>query len=451
MKQAGIMSAPAIHNDKNSPRLHIYLERYTTGSTFNTADSLILLAGGPGQKASVWHDDLETFTKSVGTVYLMEQRGVGSSSRLCGTFDDSWKVSFEPSMDPKWFSISSAANDVVMLGRKLQRRGQNVSILGVSYGGLLAARAVTIAPQVFEWLIMDSPSMIKDRFSVENDQHFWQNCLDDNTCRRKIGSVKAIRRAYHLIVSGRKTNECTKIVADIPNFLSPFLKGSVVDSGKSDRHPAMLTVPFILNILHCKDPEYFRKHIYRPMRNNRKSEFIGEGRHPFSVHNLHNSYICAAEIFEYPEPPRECQAGGKGGLADQCANWEHYLRAFHILQSHLYPLDRHRFNPIKTEHTRVVVLSGGMDLVTPPRPTIEWLKTVEAPLKVALLYKTMGHGLTPNAPCLKYLFELIGSKDDERPLLRKLVRCIQKRKCTRLDWSMPGEYSFARHWWSKLP
>ncbi|PJF18407.1 hypothetical protein PSACC_01804 [Paramicrosporidium saccamoebae] len=433
-RERGILTTPADH-ETGVGKMKIYVERYANSHT--TTNNLILLAGGPGQRSSVWRADLPHFTKFGWAVYLMDQRGVGRSTRLYNATDRTWRRRKVPSSAGD-YTITSTAHDVALLAQSLTGK---VSLLGVSYGGLLAARTVSIYPNLFAWLILDSPSMIRGRFHPSNDALFWAACSEDQHCSAKIGSVPAARRAYHRVMTGRRENQCTaKLSMDL---VRPLLRGTVSDH-QNGRHPSMLVVPLMLQAYKCSNPSFFKSRIITALRRITQSGRIREGRHTHQLHDFYNSWICVAEIFSYPHRPRQCRRG-LHTVADQCGNWQHYYRAYEVFRRALYSPDRFLYNPIKTNRTRVVVLAGALDLVTPPPATIKWLANITARAKTLLLYNDMGHALAPTAPCLNLLFRAITlSARRYMPLLR---RCLQKHNACKTGWNFDGEYSFARNWW----
>lgn len=459
-RERGLLFAPSDYHHRSTESIKIYIERYT--HTISDPDNhLILLAGGPGQRSAVWKSDLPHLIPDT-TIYLLEQRGVGHSSRLLDANDRSWRrSSWRPSHHPRRYSVSNAARDVELFARTLKGR---VSLLGVSYGGLLAARVVTLFPDRFSWLILDSPSMIRDRFRSDNDRMFWRVCQEDHFCKGQIGSVKAIRRAFHRIIEGKRKNPCCRLIRkDLPSLLRPLQRATLQDTDDGEHHPSMLIIPFILSAYKCQDYQLFRRTILQKLRRLIKRGSIPaegkntntsispnhetlEGKNTYSLHDFHNSYICTTEIFSYPRRPAECRSKARNMITDQCSNWKHYQKAARILSKYAYDLDNFRDNPIKTDRTRVVLVSGMLDLITPPPAAVRWLKSIKSRRKLALLYKTHGHALVPTAPCLQYLFKAI-SGDQEKTSLRTLLHCIRLNNNTGPNWNFSGDYSFAKYWW----
>ena len=109
--------------------------------------------------------------------------------------------------------------------------------------------------------------------------------------------------------------------------------------------------------------------------------------------------MCIGELYNYKGGlPVECETGRQVAVTDQCANYETYQDAYQKLRSFMYETDEHRLNHLDTERTKLVVLTGGMDVITPPRPVRKWLKNVLAPPEIFLwIIGTKGTG-PPQVP-----------------------------------------------------
>lgn len=450
----GIMLVPQDYHRNDDKACHIYLERYYKDHSEKEGPELhhlILLAGGPGQSSRVWHHDLTKLSQLVTpntVIYLVDVRGTGKSSKLFRARDRTWrKGRLYFSDEPRNFSVNLAAQDIGQLGQHLQKMGK-VSLLGVSFGGLVAARTVTIFPNLFERLIMDSPSMIEGRFKPENDLTFWQNCLDDRYCAGLIKSVDKIRMVYDNLITGKTKNECTEAMnrlGSLADVLRPLLRGEIrvskhnkgAQRSKSKTHPAQLVIPITLEAYHCKDPKWFKNRmlvlLHRINKKGERSEGDGDST---IINDFYNTYTCCSEIFDHRTFPRECQQGPMT-VTEQCSNWFHYQPLCERLQDHLYAPDRHQLNPIKSSKTIVIVLLGGMDLITPPLQTLNWLKGIQARKKYSFIYPNRGHGLIPGAICLEHLFRAL----DDLCAIATFKQCIKREtKSNRLDWTFIRDF-----------
>lgn len=473
----GILMVPASYDDVRGEHMTVYIERFRPPTRATTTrpkgrHHMILLSGGPGQSGALWRHELPPLLGRIPTplqagllFYTVDVRGVGKSSRLYDVHDREWRRFFDPPHDPARYSVSNAARDIALLGRLVQKDPDDkLSLLGVSFGGFLAARTVAMHPTLFDWLLMDSPSMTAGRFSAANDEGFWKNCRDDRHCRRMIGSVPAIRRAYHRVATGRRRNPCVRMIerrGGIDDWLWPLLRGEVSDAGRPTLHPSMLAVPLILHLYRCPCELYFGRVIVPHVNRIRDQGRIAVAERKdgedeaFAINQFYNSYILISELMKYPEQPDDCAgASHTATLTNQCNIWQRYYPDYLALQDHRYVPDQWRDNPVNSGRTRVVVLAGGMDLVTPSRLAMRWLRTVRARQKILLHWNTRGHVVTPDASCLSHLFAAVFAPEarERKGHLRRLARCMERtQKTIRLDWRFGGEeYAFAQDWCALL-
>lgn len=455
----GVMKVPVTYDGKGlkefpQESLQIHVESFQKDPVGRdcAGKHLILLAGGPGQSAHVWYPDLPAIAKLLSRgmrLYLLDVRGVGRSDKLCDEDDSRWRDAndeFIPPHDPARYSVTNTAHDIAQLAKLIIKRHQRtggeqvlVSLMGVSFGGMLAARAVVMCPRLFEWLILDSPSMVKGRFDEKNDIDFW-NCVIRMKLfdRRLLRSWRAGRRIYHRLVSGERNNACTEAIAEeeaIGDLLWPLFRG---ESFLQDRFQGWATaITFMLHAYKCPNPSYFQYQVLPKMRKICRSPLPlnDEGAHVqlhlakpefmHGIHEFHNAYTCISEIYRYPGIPAACGKGKLRNVADQCPNWRHYQPAFKRLAELRYPLDEFLTNPINTDRTKIVVMMGEMDVVTPPRLTQRWLEGVKSPLVSVIRYEGEGHTLFPDVPCLSKLFQMLSGEGSTLRKYRRRLREIQ--------------------------
>ena len=94
---------------------------------------------------------------------------------------------------------------------------------------------------------------------------------------------------------------------------------------------------------------------------------------------------------------------------------------------------------------------GDMDLITPPKPSIEWLGRSQVPVMILLNYRNQGHGLFPDAPCSELILQVVSKAEATKTGERQLRRCLHHVNRKPLDWHFNGEeYAFARDWLKNL-
>lgn len=481
--------------------LTIPLERYwqrPSSSSTEDADPnhhhKIMLAGGPGQRLTVWHEDLPQIMKlwlndesaSV-SIYLVDHR------RLSGPIDAA-----EITEDPSYVCTTYAAYDVALLARwiKSNFKVRTLTLMGFSYGGLWAIRTVTLFRGLFDWLLLDSPSMSRGRFERDNDKDYWEACQRAPACSKLVrladghslgGSRtrreksrsppsfhRSAQRLYGKLMDGSIVNKCVmQVLPFLYSLLGRLRQGG--QGGHGRIHQSMLIPIFTAWTTMCPCPRYYSR-VILPQLSKLDADNHGDGddradgegdtygdangsqgglesADGYEVDDFLNNYLCVNELYKYPKRPRACKRDKLVTITDQCSNHAYYRRAWKQLRHRPCPPVRRR--KLSTKHTRVVVLLGSLDLITPPRPTEHWLrKYVRAPLKLTLKWGRAGHGIVPQAPCLRRLFTLI-SQSKERSLtsldLVNLHRCVSRDRSRPLDWDFnEPPYAFAHRWMAKL-
>lgn len=453
----GKMQLPANHFDGQATGkcFNIHVERYSTSTDLLQCDQhMIVLAGGPGQSISVWYDDLYNLARIAGpltVIYLLEHRGVGKSE--CLFEDESWKIPGEVAQrmlrsgtTGDMYSTIQVAMDVVSLGTDIsaQYPGTNLILMGVSYGGIVASKAVKFAPDLFDWLVLDSPSMTFGRFSHDTDKFFWKNCLDHKNCRKHGVSSEWMSYVYDQVLSGQVKNECT-MKGTLNDQLQNLFRGEAICNNGRYYHPAMLAVPILLHAFHCPDPHFFDCLTSKLLQKTDFPDAWSTGKR-YMLNGFINALITSCEIFKFPlgsELPIECEE--QKTITDQC-------RIFKSYKENLYPcIAAAQYAPdvdeksIGSNHTGIVLLVGEMDIITPPGASITWLASSSARRKVLLKYKNFGHALLPDSPCGDMLFEALRTNS-----IHRLKRCIELANRKSLDWNFQFEFKAASKWMSVL-
>lgn len=488
-------------SSRKSPKevLQVPLERYWQRPSLSSSDVAekshhhkIMLAGGPGQRLTVWHEELPQIMELWSTdeitlsIYLVDHR------RLAEPIDGT-----DPTKDdPSYVCTTYAAYDVALLARWIKGnfRVGTLSLMGFSYGGLWAIRTVTLFSRLFDWLLLDSPSMSRGRFERNNGRDYWEACRQAPTCNGLIHSAydrsmgrsrtqgkrstsspsafhRIAQRVYGKLVDESIVNKCTTQASPfLQSLLGKLRQGGQGGHGRA--HQSMLIPIFTAWTTVCPCPHYYARKILPRLKKVSEDDHNGsnngeketredsDGNHrdtesadEYEVDVFLNNYLCVNELYKYPKRPRACREGRLITITDQCSNHVYYRRAWRQLRHR--PCPPVRRGTLSTKHTRVVVLLGSLDLITPPRPTEHWLrKHVRAPLKLKLKWGRAGHSIVPQAPCLRRLFSLI-SQNKGGALkaldLANLHRCVSRDSSRTLDWDFnEPQYAFARQWATKL-
>lgn len=415
--------------------------------------ALILLSGGPGQPMDVWQDDIPIIRSKIlknitgYSIYTIEQRGIlmekimsnpncQSTSTLdkipsnlynsTNTDDPMVLHSRESaSMDPRYYS--QTVYDVVHLGNTLKKTGvKKLMLVGVSFGAFIGARAAGIDPHLFDWVILDSPSVVdeKYRFGRDIDEMFWKKCINDRKCGKNIRwSVEKGRDLYKRAMYGSNMNECSSYLEKITNsdFFS-FIKSVALTKP--------LEAPyFIREILDCRSAPKFRKRV---------GEFINElnsdpVKEESSTSKLVNSIVVCSEIFNFknrPNPPNICKKDKVIPFYEPCRQWAYYYKDHYVgadINKLVYdPVLIEGSQQIVAEKTKFVLLTGNLDMIVSPVASERWFNDqIISPFKVHLNDPDGGHSLFAQSKCLNMAIRALITKDlNPENIKKKFTKCI---------------------------
>ena len=175
---------------------------------------LWLLQGGPGGSGADFYGLLEAFSVIAPSldIYTLDHRGVGNSTRLgCPTQEAasspaSTSVSLEEYPDciayvqQQWgeglrhFNTTQASSDLAHLIEQTRGDGEDVFVLGVSYGTYWALRYLQLVPKQPTGVILDSiapPNFYISAFDSQFDpvgKELMDACAQDAECSGRMGA-----------------------------------------------------------------------------------------------------------------------------------------------------------------------------------------------------------------------------------------------------------------------
>ncbi|AKF04187.1 alpha/beta hydrolase family protein [Sandaracinus amylolyticus] len=210
--------------------IELFVERVVAAEPSGRA--MWVLMGGPGQSGQ----DFEGLAAAIAArdpgldIYFPDHRGTGDSTRLVCTNEEApfspggahivpeeWPACRD-AMLARWgaerlahFSTTSAAHDVQHLIDLEHDEGDQVVVLGISYGTYLANRYLQIAPDQADGVVLDSMCAPDDCFLSEQD--LWEDeagrailarCTEHEACRAHLGDdpVAALATLHERVAAG---------------------------------------------------------------------------------------------------------------------------------------------------------------------------------------------------------------------------------------------------------
>ena len=162
--------------------------------TFGTGNPVLIINGGPGMNSNGFEAMAKTLSKNHQTI-IYDQRGTGKSTL--------------PILNASTVSMKLMADDIESLRRHLKI--EKWTVLGHSFGGMLASYYATLYPESIEKLILSSSggvdlkllsngSLIEAHLSpIEKDSlRYWNNKIDngDTSHASRLGRGRAMAPAY---------------------------------------------------------------------------------------------------------------------------------------------------------------------------------------------------------------------------------------------------------------
>lgn len=159
------------------------------------------LVGGPGFGAVHYLSLADWYARQGWDAYLMDYRGVGASTSLdCGTLDSRPTAHCMAQLSAEWgkglrhFSTSGAARDLGAFIEAIRKPGEQVIVVGGSYGTFVANRYLHFFPDQADAFVLKGicPPTGCSLHSEKNFnlavRHFLEGCAEDAFCGSKIGS-----------------------------------------------------------------------------------------------------------------------------------------------------------------------------------------------------------------------------------------------------------------------
>ncbi|MEP6503065.1 MAG: alpha/beta fold hydrolase [Betaproteobacteria bacterium] len=380
-------------------------------------DPVFFFAGGPGQSAIGLAGSIERFVSRLGArrdIVLIDQRGTGHSAPLqCDTptpeeglaraLDrprlvaalDACRARLEqlPWGDLRFYTTSIAMADADAVRAALG--AERVDLMGISYGTRAALEYLRMYPDHVRRVVIDGvapPDMtLPEAFDVDGRaalDALFRDCAAEKAC---AAAHPALARTWERLLAALPK---TVDVAE-PTSGKPLRLTLTSDAVKSLLRPALYT-PAVGAML---------PHAIEEAAAGRFGVLLALGAGPGGApsdlsEGEHFSVVCAEDVPRLP-PAAAGSAGlqGSQGLyRDACAHWPRgdVPAAFYTIPQSKVP---------------VLLLSGGLDPVTPPRHADRVARALGAQAR-SVLVANNGHG-TAALPCMRdALFHYIDAATD---------------------------------------
>lgn len=194
----------------NNDTLKLYYEEYGKGP------ALYILSGGPGESPEYPYRQIADSLKSFYTCIILHQRGSGKSRNI--------------PINEKTISIANYTQDIEFL--RQARGDRKITLLGVSWGGLLAMNYAASYPEFVSNLILvcsAPPSYTLWNFLYDNQFARRSRAeLDSMDLLHKIFSVKTDRELDSL----KTADPTSKEVLAYKNFMAIHVRAMYYDRNK---------------------------------------------------------------------------------------------------------------------------------------------------------------------------------------------------------------------------
>jgi proline iminopeptidase len=138
-------------------------------SVEGSGQPVLLLSGGPGTSANILDQLFHTLSKSYRCI-LLEQRGTGKSKTY--------------PMDSSTINLKNAVEDIIALLNKL--RLKKISIVGHSYGAMLAMQFASTYPGMLDKLVLVGPGVLSPDQDFAADNRRSKLSVDEILFSRKV-------------------------------------------------------------------------------------------------------------------------------------------------------------------------------------------------------------------------------------------------------------------------
>lgn len=237
---------PVDYESDESPLIPINIKKFQKPQSIDTdtQDNIWFIPGGPGQSSrtlDVYMDLLVPLSPPGAVIYAIDHRGLGKSTPLANALESEMlkRNDRNPNVLPeildrkqkqlglvvpltKVLRVENVARDLIkgvqMVKSQDQPKKSKNYVLSISYGTVIARRAVQIEPEMFEAVIFDGLAAL-ERIEISNeaDKALEDFCQMVPSCRKSLGNVPKtgshprIRSIIPTILSS--SNQCTQYFA----------------------------------------------------------------------------------------------------------------------------------------------------------------------------------------------------------------------------------------------
>lgn len=395
----GVLRVPEDRSSLASKKIGLAIARLPALDNKAHPDAVFLLAGGPGQAATLAYlPVIQQFQPLQQThdIVLVDQRGTGSSNALnCPKLDEKAflaKAAPTPEEtqqqleiclkslpgDPRYYTTQASVQDLEDVRHALGY--DQVNLIGVSYGTRLALEYLRAYPTRVRSMVLDSvvpPGWPLGLTSSADAQHsldlILQRCAAQANCQAAFPNLKGDLQQLMNTAQGSILEVSTpdpSTGSPIQILLTPDRLGSTIQMLSYTPETAAL-LPLFVHTAAAGDASRLAAQ-YLILENEMQGS-VSEG--------LYLSVVCAEDVPFYPAdlPPASTSylPDQTAGLRSQCAVWPHAR------------LDQQP-GPVSST-VPVLLLSGQADPITPPANAAQ--VAAELPNSLAVVVPGMGHNV----------------------------------------------------------
>jgi len=410
---------------------------------------LFNIPGGPGQKAAVNEANLRTsfsLFRNDTAIVLLDHRGVGKSSKILPSksdFSDLNSIAAKLPFPLQAISIDNAANDIIFLAKTLlntEYPGLPIYGHGVSYGTELLNRVVQFDPNLFHAVLLEGMSSNLG-LGHKSGYELLENCHRHPSCRPFIGSdyMRLLNLAAE-IDKNRKWNECIKEFRKLTNFRNVYSVFLQLFRNSTDAVSRTGTlrylIPLLLQLESCSDVMAIKKSLSKLEYDTLGMSEAERPRKPpllkranYEPNHFAHWYISFNE-FRDVKRGDYCNVQQPSVLCNRC-NYEVSSRDVdRIMGIHGYRPDPRSRKPISSAKTKVYVVNGVLDFITPIEGAQNYFDSINAQ-KVLIPISNGSHNVIVNRKCYRLLVQsMIGNAS-----LARAKTCFDRFNAEPLDWN----------------
>lgn len=452
-----LVLVPVDYEAENAPLIPVNIQKYSKADEIDNGNRINIwfIPGGPGQSSQTLEAFMDAFIKyspANTCIYAVDHRGLGKSTPLAN--ESEVRLLKQSTKDPsvlvkildkkqrqlgllapltRVLRVENVARDLLKAVTMVKRQDSPAKsrnfLFSVSYGTVIARRALQIGPDVFESAILDGFAAIERiEHSNEADRALQEFCDMTPSCKNQLNDISVAKDKIKI----RKL--IPRILTSGPNHCISHFQTVLSNHGLCGGLHAMLNsaltqdetivkvsiLRMILEMISCKDYDGFVaifQALEGRLRGTSHKQSVAvltsktpapQSNHTFSVNELVFEVISALERYDVTSRSIDICFNKKhtiqgddssicpSRLFDPCRFFQTTFDRKMALAEYAGSLPETSIrNPeIISNSTRIIVLAGLVDFSTPTLLSREIFKQfIFAPSKTFYEFSGVGHGI----------------------------------------------------------